>query len=308
MADSPRQRLGGVAFTIALILLVGYATVDVATYFGAFVLAGIGTAAFYFHVVFPGSRFFSISLANSIAVYACVFVIFMTINFPSVDRLYASIGFILPIIAFFGGTFLKRDQIRTIVTARQVRAEREFPHTFRWLAPMALIGASTFIHPKLGLSQYQTDIVFLAYMATIAVVVFFVSHQVSTFLIDTGLIFEAFFERAALLAVPTFAFLTFYSLNVIVFAAIYRIADRLSDAAQFMVHNAPAEISFVDAIYFSLITVSTVGYGDVTPASDTIRVVASVQIIIGVLLLLFGFYEIMRYSREHLDHHHKQDR
>ena len=305
MADSRRQRLGGVAFTIALILLVGYAMSDVASYFGVVVFAGIGTAAFYFHVVFPGSRFFSISLANSLAVYACVFMIFVTINFPAVDRLYASVGFTLPIIAFFGGTFLKREQIRSIVTARQVRAERDFPRTFRWLIPMALIGATTFVHPHLDLGRAQTNILFVAYMAGIGVIVFLVSHQVSTFLVDTGLIFEAFFERAAMLSVPTFAFLTFYSINVIVFAAIYRIVDRLSDAAHFMVHNQPEEISFVDAIYFSLITVSTVGYGDVTPASDSIRVLASIQIMIGVLLLLFGFYEIMRYSREHLDRHHK---
>lgn len=308
MAGTRQQRLSGVAFTVALIVLVGYATVDVANYFGVIVLAGIGTAAFYFHVVFPGSRFFSISLANSIAVYACVFLIFVTLNFPSVDRIYASVGFVLPIAAFFGGTFLKRDQIRNIVTARQVRAEREFPRTFRWLIPMALIGATTFIYPQLGLTQHQTNLVFSTYMVAIALVVFFVSHQVSTFLIDTGLIFEAFFERAAMLSVPTFAFLTFYSLNIIVFAAIYRIVDRLSDAAHFMVNTQPGEISFVDAIYFSLITVSTVGYGDITPASDSIRVIASIQIVVGVLLLLFGFYEIMRYSREHLDRHHTQDR
>ena len=292
-------------FTIALILLVGYAMTDVATYFGVIVFAGIGTAAFYFQLVFPGSRFFSISLANSLAVYACVFVVFVTINFPGVDRVYASVGFILPIVAFFGGTLLKRDQIRNIVTARQVRAEREFPRAFRWLIPMAVIGATTFIHPQLALSPAQTNIMFVSYMAAIGIVVFFVSPQISTFLIDTGLIFEAFFERAAMLAVPTFAFLTFYSLNVIVFAAIYRIADRISEAPQFLVNYEPAHISFVDAIYFSLITVSTVGYGDITPASDTIRVIASVHIVIGVLLLLFGFYEIMRYSREHLDRHHK---
>lgn len=305
MTESHQQRLGGVAFTVALILLVEYAMTDVATYFGVIVLAGIGTAAFYFHVVFPGSRFFSIALANSLAVYACVYVIFVTMNFPGVDRVYASVGFVLPIVAFFGGTFLKREQIRRIVTAKQVRAEREFPHRFRWLIPMALIGATTFIQPHLDLSQSQTNIVFLVYMVAIGVIVFFVSHQVSSFLIDTGLIFEAFFERAAMLSVPLFAFLTFYSLNVIVFAAIYRIADRVTGTAHFMVHGQPTEISFVDAIYFSLITVSTVGYGDVTPASDSIRVIASIQILIGVLLLLFGFYEIMRYSREHMDRHHK---
>ena len=305
MAGKPHKRLGGVVFTITLILLVGYAMIDVATYFSAIVFAGVGTAAFYVHLVFPDSRFFSISLANSMAVYACVFVVFVTINFPTVDRTYTSVGFLLPIVAFFGGTLLRRDQIRNIVTTKQVRAEHEFPRVFRWLIPMAVIGATTFIPPELDLSQEQINFVFVGYMAVIGVVVFFVSHQVSTFLIDTGLIFEAFFERAAMLSVPTFAFLTFYSLNVIVFAAIYRITDRISDKTHFLVNYEPANISFVDAIYFSLITVSTVGYGDVTPASDIIRVVASFQIVIGVLLLLFGFYEIMRYSREHLDRHHK---
>lgn len=305
MPATSQHRLGGVAFTIALILLVGYAMTDVATYVVAIVFAGIGTAACYFHMIFPGSRFFSISLANSLAVYACIFMIFVTVNFAGVDRVYASIGFLLPIVAYFSGTFLKRDLIRDIVTTRQVRAEHDFPNAFRWLAPMALIGATTFIAPALGLTDEQINYVFIGYMVVIAAVMFFISHLVSTFLIDTGLIFEAFFERAALLAVPTFAFLTFYSLNVVVFAAIYRITDRISDSPHFFMNYEPAHISFVDAIYFSLITVSTVGYGDITPASDAVRAIASIQIIIGVLLLLFGFYEIMRYSREHLDRRHK---
>ena len=42
---------------------------------------------------------------------------------------------------------------------------------------------------------------------------------------------------------------------------------------------------------------STVGYGDITPASNAIRAVTAVEVMIGVLLFLFGFFEIMRYAR-----------
>jgi voltage-gated potassium channel len=43
---------------------------------------------------------------------------------------------------------------------------------------------------------------------------------------------------------------------------------------------------------------STVGYGDILPASDSIRVIVAAQIMAGVILLLFGVTEILRYARE----------
>lgn len=44
-------------------------------------------------------------------------------------------------------------------------------------------------------------------------------------------------------------------------------------------------------------TLSTVGYGDILPADDGVRLLAAVQAVMGQLLLLFGFYEIMRGSQ-----------
>ena len=44
------------------------------------------------------------------------------------------------------------------------------------------------------------------------------------------------------------------------------------------------------------------GYGDIAPASDIVRVIVAVQIMFGVLLLLFGFWEIMSYARERRRH------
>ena len=40
------------------------------------------------------------------------------------------------------------------------------------------------------------------------------------------------------------------------------------------------------------------GYGDVLPVSDAVRVVASLQVVFGVTLLLVGLSEIMTYSRD----------
>jgi hypothetical protein len=42
---------------------------------------------------------------------------------------------------------------------------------------------------------------------------------------------------------------------------------------------------------------STVGYGDIAPASSAIRLVASAEIVSGILLLLFGSNEIFSFSR-----------
>jgi len=53
-------------------------------------------------------------------------------------------------------------------------------------------------------------------------------------------------------------------------------------------------LRFTDALYFSVITLSTIGYGDIVPVAPMARVLASIQSVAGMLLLLFGFSEIMR--------------
>ena len=58
------------------------------------------------------------------------------------------------------------------------------------------------------------------------------------------------------------------------------------------------DLSFTECLYFSIITLSTVGYGDLVPLSPLVRLVVGVEIICGVLLLLFGFSEIISYSRD----------
>lgn len=301
MADTRRHpRLVGFFFTVFLLGLISLATAELDKSFFVVMVVVVFGAAGSFYFIFPGSSFFSISLANFLAVYACIFIFFVTTNFYMVRPWAVQVGFLLPIVAFQVCALVRRESLQYIVQAHRIRDERHLGRTFVWLIPVAMIGGTTFLVPGNVFEPGTADAVFLAAMAAISVIVVFASRDVATFLLDSGLLFEEFFQSAARLLVPAFAFLTFYSMLVIVFACIYRILDRFTDLPQFVINGNPETIGFADALYFSIITVSTVGYGDVVPMSDSVRVIVAIQIIFGVLLLLFGFTEIFAYARERL--------
>src|SRR5262249_12972791 len=133
----------------------------------------------------------------------------------------------------------------------------------------------------------------------IGLIVLGVSRSVAIFLVDAGLLFEEFFHRMSRLAVPAFAFLTFYALLVILFASIFSIVSQFASGDHFHVGNVSRALSLSEAMHFSIVTISTVGYGDIVPASNIARVLASIEVICGVLLLLFGVSELLEYTREH---------
>ncbi|CAA6802237.1 MAG: Potassium voltage-gated channel subfamily KQT; possible potassium channel, VIC family [uncultured Sulfurovum sp.] len=49
----------------------------------------------------------------------------------------------------------------------------------------------------------------------------------------------------------------------------------------------PGITSFLDAIYWALVTVSTVGYGDISPVTDLGKIIAMVGIILGIAMISF---------------------
>lgn len=300
MAVRRHPRLIGFFFTILLLGLISFATADIGESFLVIMVVVVSVAAGSFYFIFPGSSFFAISLANFLGVYACIFIFLVTANFPVVQPWAVQVGFLLPIIAFQGGAMLRREHLQYIVQSRRMRDERHLGRTFVWLIPVTLIGALTFLVPSYVRDPEIANALFLLAMGTVSVIVVFASRDVATFLLDSGLLFEEFFQSASRLLVPAFAFLTFYSMLVIVFACVYRIVDRFAEGPQFLVNGVAETITFAQAMYFSIITVSTVGYGDVVPLTDLVRVVVAIQIIAGVLLLLFGFTEIFTYARERL--------
>ena len=285
MAVRRHPRLVGFFFTILLLGLISLATTDIGKSFLVVMVIVVSVAAGSFYFIFPGSSFFAISLANFLGVYACIFIYLVTTNFAVVQPWAIQVGFVLPIIGFQGGAMLRREHLQYIVQSRRIRDERHLGRTFLWLIPVTLIGALTFLVPTHVHDPRTADALFLVAMGTVSVVVVFASRDVAIFLLDSGLLFEEFFQSATRLLVPAFAFLTFYSMLVIVFACIYRIIDRFADGPQFLINGGAETITFAQALYFSIITVSTVGYGDVVPLSDSVRVVVAIQIICGILLL-----------------------
>jgi len=108
------------------------------------------------------------------------------------------------------------------------------------------------------------------------------------------MVFEGVAARLDRLVRPLIAFVTFYALLVVVFACLYRIADLTTPVPQFSLHGTPARISFVDSLYYSVATITTLGFGDIAPASYLVRAITAIEVVSGILMLLFGFSEIMR--------------
>jgi len=52
-------------------------------------------------------------------------------------------------------------------------------------------------------------------------------------------------------------------------------------------HSFSSELSVLDSIYFSVITVATVGYGEITPLSNTAKILTIFEVLFGFLYMLF---------------------
>jgi len=90
----------------------------------------------------------------------------------------------------------------------------------------------------------------------------------------------------------------FYSLIVVVFATLYRLIDMFDRADTFTIAGTVQQLTFVESLYFSIVTLSTVGYGDIVPVSYAVRAVVALQIVAGIVLLLFGFQAVLRSARD----------
>lgn len=86
---------------------------------------------------------------------------------------------------------------------------------------------------------------------------------------------------------------------MILFAAAYRLLSHYTGEPHFYVGNVPRALSFSESVYFSIVTISTVRYGDIIPQSSLARVLASLEVVCGFLPLLFGVSELLEDAREH---------
>ncbi len=289
--------LGGALLTALLLGLIALSIRSVSGDLTFVLLGSVGLVVGAFHYLFPGSQFFTLALTNFIGVYACIFVFFLESNFHNIPALTQAVAFVLPLAAFLGGAWWRADDIRRIVMSRRLRDGGHFDRIFLWMAPLWGIGALTFLVPGHGVSPELLNAIFLVAMSAIAGIVALVARDIAIFLLDAGLLFEGFFQQAARLVLPAFAFLTFYSLCIIMFGAVYTIMDRFMAEPNFVIEGVRRDLTFAEGLYFSIVTFATVGYGDIHPVSGAVRLVCGVEIVMGVLLLLFGFSAIIGHAK-----------
>ncbi|MCC7428528.1 MAG: two pore domain potassium channel family protein [Alphaproteobacteria bacterium] len=263
------------------------------------VVAVIGFGFYY--LLFPGSLAFAVGLSNFLGVYTCLFVFFVETNFQPLPHWAVHLGFVMPVVSFLVATLIQRSKIEAIVRSDRLHSTGHFRTVLGWTIPMIGVGAATFALPEARLSPQTEILLFLLAQGAISALVAFVSDDVTMFLLDSEILFQSFFERIRMLAIPAFAFLTFYSLLVIIFACVYRIMDTALPVPHFTILNERRIISFGEAIHFSIVTMSTVGYGDIVPVEPAVRAVATLQVVIGLLLLLFGFTELQRAAEAHAE-------
>jgi voltage-gated potassium channel len=287
------------ALSLAFLFLVAVATAGIKSPLFFIVLVSAGLAIAAIQAMFPVSRLFSIAFANLIAVYVAIFSLFVEEVFHGIGAALLAIAFALPIAAFVAGCWLRRDQVRAVVAHPEIRSERRMLGAFLWLLPTFIIGGGVVLLSHVAEPVANSAAVLIGAMGLIGLIVFSVSRDVAIFLVDSGLLFEEFFHRISRLVIPAFAFLTFYSLLVILFASIFHILSQYTADAHFAVDGVPRGLTFSESIYFSIVSMSTVGYGDIVPHSSLARVLASIEIVCGFMLLLFGVSELLEYTREH---------
>jgi voltage-gated potassium channel len=248
----------------------------------------------FFYLLFPGGGHFGIVTANLLAIYGCMFEFFRHTNFPAAPRRMILIALALPVAGFLLACFVRRATINRLIHARRIRELAHLPRLSRWFFATMAVGAATFAIPHLPSIAAHHGPLLIGSMTLITLFIVVSIHDVVLVMVDLAMVFEAVAGRLDRLLMPLVAFLTLYGLLVVVFACLYRIADMTTLEPQFMIQGEARRILFVEALYFSVVTVATVGYGDMTPVSMLVRALAGIEIVCGILMLLFGFSEIMR--------------
>ena len=149
-----------------------------------------------------------------------------------------------------------------------------------WGAPIALLYVPSPIFPILGIALAG----FYIFVITGDIILSVFGHEELEFqrgMLDITSVREM---RKEILAA-----LIKYAGGVLSFATIYNGLQQLHGGTAFH-FNAASGLHYFDLLYFSLITIATVGYGDVYPAVVSAKVAAMLEVVFGLgfAILLFS--------------------
>ncbi|WP_027284670.1 potassium channel family protein [Rubritepida flocculans] len=297
-----REALLATGLTYGLMLVVAAGVADQGWAFAAASLLVASVALGGLNLLFPQGLTFAFGAANGLAVYVCLFVVMGRAGFPAAHEWARPLAFLLPVLAFVGACWWRRERLR--VAAEGSADLRHFPRFMRWLLVSGLIGAASLASPISRLGPDGQTIALLFAMGLIAAIGAAAVEDVVRLLVDVATMLRRVTVRLRALSVPIATYVSLFALLAVAFGCAYRIADGLSREPVFLFVGTPARISFSEALHFSVVTLSTVGYGDIQPHDDGIRLLAALQMVLGQLLLLFGFAEIMR---SHTDGERRED-
>lgn len=132
------------------------------------------------------------------------------------------------------------------------------------------------------------DYLSLALIILFGIINFFMTHQINTVMITVAVFILIYSvglipwinniinSRRVTSFILSYAF--FILMIIFLFAGAYS-----ANASEFTAHNKQTTLDFEDALYFSSMTYTTVGYGDVSPTGMN-KLIASIQAILGMVL------------------------
>ena len=294
---SHHHLIATVAFSTVLLGLIAWALGATNPAIAGWTLLSVAFLAFVFHRWLHSGGFFAAVFANAIGIYACVYVFFLSENFSGATPLVQQIGFVVPLAGFLSGMARNRRAISAAAHRVSDPTTKSLLNSMAWLLPLGLIGAVSFLVPRYPYMDGMSNTLLLAAMTMIAILAAISARGIAVFLIDTGLLFEEFLQSVSELVKPAVALMTCYSLLGIIFGCLYTILDRYALEPAFQIGLAVRHITFAEALYFSIATISTVGYGDVSAVSPLARILVSIEIFCGLLLILFGVEAILSARR-----------
>ncbi|MBL6456257.1 two pore domain potassium channel family protein [Belnapia sp. T6] len=294
---TPRGFLTAFGMSLGLMLLVAGGVADRGGTFPLVLLGASALAIGALTLLFPHGPQFALGTTNGLAMYACLFVVLGRAGFPDATDWARAIAFLLPILGFVGACVIRRRVLSAWAEEEEAADLAHLPRFARWLAVTGLVGVVSLSLPINRLDAAGQGVALICAMGAIGLVSAIAVGDVVRLLVDIAVIFRVVTRRLSRLAVPIAAYSSLWALLTVVFGCLYRIADGLSSAPLYTSTQGPVRIDFSDALHFSVVTLSTVGYGDIIPLDDGIRLLAGIQMLLAQLLLLFGFIEIMRGSR-----------